>query len=93
MSFFTAKRIGGCSEKTLRYYRDTIVSMISVIGKQPRQIKVEDFHAYLTNYNRSDDPLKRQSHYVLILAKLCDFHKIRHLSKGIKSGNVWLLAI
>lgn len=49
-SFITAKRIEGCSEKTLRYYRDTIVSMISATGKQPRQIMTEDLRTYLTNY-------------------------------------------
>lgn len=49
-SFITAKRIEGCSEKTLRYYRDTILSMISATGKQPRQIMTEDLRTYLTNY-------------------------------------------
>ena len=49
-SFITAKRIEGCSEKTLRYYQDTIESMIIATGKQPRQIMTEDLRAYLTNY-------------------------------------------
>ena len=34
-AFITAKRIEGCSEKTLKYYRKTIESMLSVIGKMP----------------------------------------------------------
>lgn len=31
--FITAKRIEGCSEKTLNYYRQTIFAMLSGIGK------------------------------------------------------------
>ena len=49
-SFITAKRIEGCSEKTLRYYRDTIMSMLNATGKPPRQIMTEDLRTYLTNY-------------------------------------------
>ena len=49
-SFLTAKRIEGCSEKTLRYYRDTIVAMITAIGKHPTQIMTEDLRLYLTTY-------------------------------------------
>ena len=33
--FINAKRIEGCSEKTLSYYRQTIVSMLSGIDKEP----------------------------------------------------------
>ena len=32
-SFLTAKRIEGCSEKTLAYYQKTIEAMLSNIGK------------------------------------------------------------
>lgn len=49
-SFLTAKRIEGCSEKTLRYYRDTIIAMITAIGKQSKQIMTEDLRLYLTTY-------------------------------------------
>lgn len=49
-SFITAKRIEGCSEKTLRYYRDTIVAMVAAINKQPRQITTDDLRLYLTSY-------------------------------------------
>ena len=49
-SFLTAKRIEGCSEKTLRYYQDTITAMIATIGKQPKQIMTEDLRLYLTTY-------------------------------------------
>lgn len=49
-SFLTAKRIEGCSEKTLCYYRDTIIAMITAVGKQPKQIMTEDLRLYLTTY-------------------------------------------
>jgi len=49
-AFIAAKRIEGCSEKTLTYYRKTIESMISVIGKQPQQITTDEIRQYLTAY-------------------------------------------
>ena len=33
-AFISAKRIEGCSEKTLKYYRKTIESMLSAIAKK-----------------------------------------------------------
>ena len=49
-AFITAKRIEGCSEKTLKYYRKTIESMLSVIGKNASQLTTEDLRKYLTTY-------------------------------------------
>ena len=54
--FITAKRIEGCSEKTLKYYQTTIDAMISYLGKNVRHILTEDLRTYLTEYqgkNRS----------------------------------------
>ena len=48
--FINAKRIEGCSEKTLSYYRKTIVSMLSGIDKEPQEIATEDLRKYLTEY-------------------------------------------
>ncbi|MCI7320027.1 MAG: phage integrase N-terminal SAM-like domain-containing protein [Clostridiales bacterium] len=48
--FINAKRIEGCSEKTLSYYRQTIVSMLSGIEKEPQEIITEDLRKYLTEY-------------------------------------------
>ncbi len=48
--FLSAKRIEGCSEKTLRYYQKTIESMLIVVGKTAQQITTEDLRNYLTNY-------------------------------------------
>lgn len=49
-SFISAKRIEGCSEKTLSYYRKTIESMTSSIGKTAQQITTDELRKYLTNY-------------------------------------------
>ena len=51
-AFIAAKRIEGCSEKTLAYYQNTIQVMISGIGKTAQQITTEDLRAYLTTYQR-----------------------------------------
>lgn len=48
--FISAKRIEGCSEKTLKYYQTTIDAMISSIGKSVRHILTEDLRTYLTEY-------------------------------------------
>lgn len=48
--FISAKRIEGCSEKTLKYYQTTIGAMVSSIGKSVRHILTEDLRAYLTGY-------------------------------------------
>lgn len=51
-SFISAKRVEGCSEKSLRYYESTIRNMIEDIDKPERQITTEDLRKYLDNYQR-----------------------------------------
>ena len=48
--FIAAKRIEGCSEKTLKYYRTSIEAMVSSIEKNVRHILTEDLRSYLTEY-------------------------------------------
>lgn len=48
--FLSAKRIEGCSEKTLAYYRSTIEIALSSICKNLQQIETEDLRTYLTDY-------------------------------------------
>ena len=48
--FIAAKRIEGCSEKTLRYYQATIDAMVSSLGRNVRNINTEDLRTYLTEY-------------------------------------------
>lgn len=49
-AFIAAKRIEGCSEKTLIYYCKTIEAMTAGIGKTPQQITTDDIRQYLTAY-------------------------------------------
>lgn len=49
-AFITAKRIEGCSEKTLAYYSKTIEAMLNGVGKSPQQITTDDLRKYLTDY-------------------------------------------
>lgn len=49
-SFISAKRIEGCSEKTLDYYRKTIRTMTDMLGKPIKCYTTEDLRGYLTEY-------------------------------------------
>ncbi len=49
-SFVYAKRIEGCSGKTLKYYRTTIEAMTEAINKGVRHMQTDDLRAYLTEY-------------------------------------------
>lgn len=59
--FIAAKRIKGCSEKTLKYYQTTIDAMRASLGKNVRHINTEDLRTYLTEYQS-----KKQSSRVTI---------------------------
>ena len=59
--FIAAKRIEGCSEKTLKYYQTTIDAMWASLGKNVRHINTEDLRTYLTEYQS-----KKQSSRVTI---------------------------
>ena len=60
-AFISAKRVEGCSKKTLTYYRQTIETMVSTLGKAPEQITTTDLRCYLTEYQNT-----RQSSRVTI---------------------------
>lgn len=49
-AFIDAKRIEGCSEKSLRYYKNTIDKMLTSINKGIQEIETDDIRNYLTNY-------------------------------------------
>ena len=48
--FISAKRIEGCSERTLAYYKATIEHMLSIIVIPLRQVQTDDLRAYLAEY-------------------------------------------
>ncbi len=53
-AFIAAKRVEGCSEKTLHYYESTIRNMIMEIQKPECRISTEDLRQYLDNYQRRE---------------------------------------
>lgn len=48
--FLAAKRVEGCSEKSLKYYSSTIKKMLDGIGKSEDKITTADLRVYLYNY-------------------------------------------
>ena len=50
--FLSAKRVEGCSEKSLKYYHTTIQAMLFAVNKDVKQIETEDIRSYLTSYQQ-----------------------------------------
>jgi site-specific recombinase XerD len=50
--FISAKRIEGCSEKSLKYYNSTIAHMLSAVDKPVREINTDDLRNYLAQYQK-----------------------------------------
>lgn len=49
-SYLAAKKIEGCSEKTLTYYHTTIQKMILYLDKDLKEVTTEDLRIYLSSY-------------------------------------------
>ena len=52
--FIAAKKVEGCSEKTLSYYNATVSAMLYRVGKTPLQITTDDLRDYLTHYQEDN---------------------------------------
>ena len=57
-NFLSAKRIEGCSEKSLVYYRNTIQAMRDKVEKPIREIETDDLREYLTGYQKEKNSSK-----------------------------------
>lgn len=57
-NFLSAKRIEGCSEKSLVYYRNTIQAMLDVVEKPVREIETDNLREYLTGYQKEKNSSK-----------------------------------
>ena len=53
--FIAAKRIEGCSERTLNYYETTIKTMIEKLSKKVNSIETEDLRNYLSEYQAKNN--------------------------------------
>jgi site-specific recombinase XerD len=56
--FIAAKRIEGCSEKSLKYYDVTIHQMFALVDKPVREINTEDLRGYLADYQKEHNSSK-----------------------------------
>ena len=97
--FLSAKRIEGCSEKTLTYYSKTIQAVLSKVSKDVKHITTEDLRGYLTDYQADKgaskvtmDNIRRilssffswlEDEDYIIKNPVCRIHKVR-TSKVIK---------
>ena len=50
--FIAAKRIEGCSDKSLKYYTFTVRQMLNSMGKHFREISTDDLRGYLADYQK-----------------------------------------
>ena len=57
-SFLSAKRIEGCSEKSMKYYKSTIETVFAEVEKNVREITTDDLRTYLTEYQREKNSSK-----------------------------------
>lgn len=48
--FLAAKRVEGCSDKTVHYYDSTIRNILAAVGKDAKQVTTEDIRLYLDRY-------------------------------------------
>ena len=53
--FLDAKRIEGCSERTIKYYNVTVVRMLQKIETPVRKISTEEIRKYLVDYQKIND--------------------------------------
>lgn len=57
-AFLAAKRIEGCSEKSLSYYKTTIETMMAKVEKGVQSIETDDLRSYLTEYQKEKQSSK-----------------------------------
>jgi len=50
--FTCAKRVEGCSEKSIKYYKSTIENMLKALNKPVKHITTEDLRGYLAEYHK-----------------------------------------
>lgn len=53
--FLAAKRIEGCSERTIDYYKVTVKHLLSQTANNIRKITTEEMREYLSNYQKRNN--------------------------------------
>lgn len=57
-SFISAKRIEGCSDKTLNYYRNTICAWLVTVSMELRDVTTNDIRRYLSGFQAKNNSSK-----------------------------------
>lgn len=57
--FLSAKKVEGCSERSVSYYRSTLDNLIKVLEKPFNQIETEDLRIYLSEYQKKNNASKQ----------------------------------
>ena len=57
-NFLSAKRVEGCSERTINYYKTTILKMLNEIELKIDNITTDDLRKYLGDYKRNNNASK-----------------------------------
>lgn len=52
--FLSAKRVEGCSDKTVLYYDSTIRNVLNSVGKDVREVTTDDLRIYLDHYQSTN---------------------------------------
>lgn len=52
--FLSAKRVEGCSDKTVLYYDSTIRNVLNAVGKDVRNVTTDDLRIYLDRYQSTN---------------------------------------
>ncbi|MBR1610242.1 MAG: tyrosine-type recombinase/integrase [Methanobrevibacter sp.] len=58
VSFLSAKEIEGCSQKTITYYKNTIVKMLDEVNLKIENIATDDLRKYLSDYKNQSNVSK-----------------------------------
>ena len=58
MNFLSAKDVEGCSERTIIYYKTTIIKMLGTINKKVEDINTDDLRIYLAEYKNQNNASK-----------------------------------
>ena len=58
LSFLSAKGIEGCSQKTITYYKNTIMGMLNSINSRIEDITTDDLRKYLSDYKNESNASK-----------------------------------
>lgn len=73
--FINAKRIEGCSARTLAYYENSVKHMLSMIDVPVRKVTTDQIRDYLANYQRIND---------------CSKTTVDNIRRNISSFFTWL---